>query len=127
MACAIRYAERGPEGVLRRTHGSKPQRAGSAGAPSDLRGQGASTTGRSRRPAGRDGSRSRILAGYVVSTFEAVGGSQLLYHEATLLNPARTSVVLGNPAHAARVPVVVFANAPNSLREVESTTTFRTR
>ena len=58
---------------------------------------------------------------------QAVGGSQLLYHEATLLNPARTSVVLGDPAHAARVPVVVFANAPNSLREVESTTTFRTR
>jgi len=58
---------------------------------------------------------------------QAVGSSQLLYHEATLLNPARTSVVLGDPAHATRVPVVVFANAPNSLREVESTTTFRTR
>lgn len=55
------------------------------------------------------------------------GAQPLFYYESSLLRRPRTSVVLGDPAHARLVPVVVFENAPTSLREVEATTTFRTR
>jgi hypothetical protein len=56
-----------------------------------------------------------------------LGGTQLFYNESTMLHAARECVVLGDPAHEQQVPVVVFENAPNSLREVEATTTFRTK
>jgi hypothetical protein len=51
----------------------------------------------------------------------------LLYSESTQVNPARSPVVLGDLAHTASNFEVVYENAPNSLREVEATITFRGR
>jgi hypothetical protein len=51
-------------------------------------------------------------------------GSNLLYYEPTMLNPPSREVVLGDLAHSAQQFRVVYENAPNSLREVEATTTF---
>jgi hypothetical protein len=56
-----------------------------------------------------------------------LAGQPLVYYESTMMRGPRTSVVLGDPAHTRRVPVVVFENAPNSLREVEATTAFKTK
>ena len=53
-----------------------------------------------------------------------VGGS-LIYQESTLVNPPRRPVVLGDLAHLVAGTGHAFEDAPNSLREVESTATFR--
>jgi hypothetical protein len=55
----------------------------------------------------------------------AAVGSNLLYYEPTMLNPPTREVVLGDLAHVAQQIRVAYENAPNSLREVEATTTFR--
>jgi hypothetical protein len=51
----------------------------------------------------------------------------LIYHESTLINPPSRPVVLGDLAHEVLGLPVAFENAPNSLREVEATTTIRGR
>jgi superfamily II DNA/RNA helicase len=51
----------------------------------------------------------------------------LLYSESTQNKPAEFPVVLGDLAHEAANYDVAYENAPNSLREVEATTTFRGR
>ncbi len=51
----------------------------------------------------------------------------LLYQESSLINPPSTAVVLGDLAHEVLGLPVAFENAPNSLREVEATTTIRGR
>jgi helicase-like protein len=54
-------------------------------------------------------------------------GPALRYHESSMVTPPVFSVVLGDLAHEMLGISVAFENAPNSLREVESTTTFRAR
>jgi hypothetical protein len=48
----------------------------------------------------------------------------LVYHESTMTREPRFPVVLGDPGHELRNPRPVFKNAPQSLRDVEATTTF---
>ncbi len=55
----------------------------------------------------------------------AVSGGQLVYYEATLVNPPSRPVVLGDLAHLVAQTGVVFEDAPNSLREVEATITIQ--
>jgi hypothetical protein len=50
---------------------------------------------------------------------------QLLYDEPSLRNPPTRPVVLGDLAHTVQGLDQAYENAPNSLREVEATTTFR--
>jgi len=57
----------------------------------------------------------------------ALAGPALLYHESSMVFPPTNMVVLGDLAHEARGLPVAYENAPNSLREVESTATFRGR
>jgi hypothetical protein len=52
-------------------------------------------------------------------------GGQLVYYESTLVNPARSPVVLGDLAHQVARTGVAYEDAPNSLRDVESTVTIR--
>jgi hypothetical protein len=52
-------------------------------------------------------------------------GNQLVYFESTLVNPPQRPVVLGDLAHFVARTGLAYEDAPNSLREVESTTTFR--
>jgi hypothetical protein len=51
--------------------------------------------------------------------------TRLLYHEASLINPPSHPVVLGDLAHTIAGLGEAYEDAPNSLREVEATTTFR--
>jgi hypothetical protein len=51
----------------------------------------------------------------------------LLYHESALISPPSSPVVLGDLAHEVLGLPIAFENAPNSLREVEATTTIRGR
>jgi hypothetical protein len=51
--------------------------------------------------------------------------TRLLYHEASLINPPSHPVVLGDLAHTIAGTGEAYEDAPNSLREVEATTTFR--
>jgi DNA polymerase IIIc chi subunit len=48
----------------------------------------------------------------------------LIYYEPTMIRGPQNPVVLGDPQHEVRGLVTVFRNAPQSLRDVESTTTF---
>lgn len=57
----------------------------------------------------------------------ALAGPSLLYHESSMINPPTSMVVLGDLAHEVQGLPVAYENAPNSLREVEATTTFRGR
>lgn len=57
----------------------------------------------------------------------AVAGSALLYYESSMVYAPSNMVVLGDLAHEVRGLPVAYENAPNSLREVEATTTFRGR
>jgi hypothetical protein len=50
---------------------------------------------------------------------------QLLYDEPSLRNPPTRPVVLGDLAHTVQGLDQAYEDAPNSLREVEATTTFR--
>ena len=50
---------------------------------------------------------------------------RLLYHESSLRNPPSHPVVLGDLAHTVQGTGQAYEDAPNSLREVEATTTFR--
>ena len=52
-------------------------------------------------------------------------GTRLLYHEASVINPPSHPVVLGDLAHTIAGTGEAYEDAPNSLREVEATTTFR--
>ncbi|MBI2570482.1 MAG: DUF1998 domain-containing protein [Candidatus Schekmanbacteria bacterium] len=52
-------------------------------------------------------------------------GGQLVYYESTLVNPPRLPVVLGDLAHQVARTGVAYEDAPNSLRDVESTVTVR--
>jgi hypothetical protein len=52
-------------------------------------------------------------------------GGQLVYHESTLINPPSRPVVLGDLAHEVARMGVAYEDAPNSLRDVESTVTVR--
>jgi hypothetical protein len=52
------------------------------------------------------------------------GTAALVYHEPTLVTPAQTHVILGDPQHQAAGLHQAYRNAPNSLREVEATTRF---
>jgi len=58
--------------------------------------------------------------------WEATAKSQdsLIYYEPTMIREPQNPVVLGDPQHEARGLTTVFRNAPQSLREVESTATF---
>jgi hypothetical protein len=51
--------------------------------------------------------------------------NRLLYYESTLVNPPSQPVVLGDLAHTIAGTGEAYEDAPNSLREVEATTTFR--
>jgi hypothetical protein len=51
----------------------------------------------------------------------------LLYQESSLVKPPSSPVVLGDLAHEVLGLPIAFENAPNSLREVEATTTIRGR
>jgi Helicase conserved C-terminal domain len=51
--------------------------------------------------------------------------NRLLYHESTLVNPPSRPVVLGDLAHHIAGTGEAYEDAPNSLREVEATTTYR--
>ena len=53
--------------------------------------------------------------------------NDILYSESSSARLPEHAVVLGDLAHAAQGLDVAFENAPNSLREVESTVTFRGR
>jgi Lhr-like helicase len=55
----------------------------------------------------------------------AGAAGQVLYNEPTMVNPASNPVVLGDLAHLVAGLPVAFENAPNSLREVEATTTIQ--
>ena len=57
----------------------------------------------------------------------ALARQALLFHESSMVFPPSSMVVLGDLAHEAQGLGVAYENAPNSLREVESTTTFRGR
>ena len=57
----------------------------------------------------------------------AIAGPALLYQESSMVKRPVNAVVLGDLAHEALGLPVAFENAPNSLREVEATTTFRGR
>ena len=52
-------------------------------------------------------------------------GPGLLYFESTLVKPPSRPVVLGDLAHLVAQTGLAYEDAPNSLREVEPTTTFR--
>jgi hypothetical protein len=84
------------------------------------------------QPAGRR-PQPGVVAGEVASEIArwaqlaALAGPALLYHEASMVSPPTSMVVLGDLAHEARGLPVAYENAPSSLREVESTTTFRGR
>jgi len=54
----------------------------------------------------------------------AKSSSSLIYYESTMVRKPRNPVVLGDPQHETGGLPVVFKNVPQSLREVESTTTF---
>jgi len=58
--------------------------------------------------------------------WQATAKSQdsLVYYEPTMIRKPQNSVVLGDPQHETSGLPVVFKNAPQSLREVEPTTTF---
>jgi len=65
----------------------------------------------------------------IVSDFDkwkatAESNPSLIYYEPTLVSLPTSPVVLGDPQHYAADFPVVFRNVPQSLREVESTTTF---
>jgi hypothetical protein len=51
---------------------------------------------------------------------------RFVYAEPALLRPPERHVVLGDPQHRAHQLAQAYKNAPQSLREVEETTTFRT-
>ena len=55
----------------------------------------------------------------------ATPGVRLVYHESSMVNPPSREVVLGDLAHLVAHLSVAYEDAPNSLREVESTTTVR--
>jgi hypothetical protein len=77
-----------------------------------------------RRP---DPTRTAIESSSELDRWHALAtavGSNLLYYEPTMLNPPSREVVLGDLAHSAQQIRVAYENAPNSLREVEATTTF---
>jgi hypothetical protein len=57
----------------------------------------------------------------------ALAGQGLLYFESSLVFRPTSMVVLGDLAHEALGLPVAYENAPNSLREVESSATFRGR
>lgn len=57
----------------------------------------------------------------------AVAGLALLYQESSMITQPTSPVVLGDLAHEVLGLPIAFENAPNSLREVESTTTFKGR
>jgi hypothetical protein len=48
----------------------------------------------------------------------------LVYYEQSMTKTPKFPVVLGDSQHKAKKKRIVFENAPQSLREVESTTTF---
>jgi len=65
----------------------------------------------------------------IVSDFDkwkatAESNPSLIYYEPTLVSSPTSPVVLGDPQNYAADFPVVFRNVPQSLREVESTTTF---
>jgi hypothetical protein len=55
----------------------------------------------------------------------ARAGGHLVYHESTLVNPPSRPVVLGDLAHEVARTGIAYEDAPNSLRDVESTVTIR--
>lgn len=55
----------------------------------------------------------------------AARSPRILYQEPSLVNPPTAPVVLGDLAHLVARLDVAYENAPNSLREVEPTATFR--
>jgi hypothetical protein len=57
----------------------------------------------------------------------ALARATLLYSESAMVYPPSHPVVLGDLAHEVRGFPIAYENAPNSLREVEATTTFRGR
>lgn len=57
----------------------------------------------------------------------AIAGQDLLYYESSMISQPTRMVVLGDLAHEALGLPVAYENAPNSLRDVEPTTTFKGR
>ncbi len=95
----------------------------------DVRSLISALEGRSRaQPAGRNPGES-VCASETSSYLDrwesfARQYRDLVYHESTMVREPRFPVVLGDPAHELRNPRPVFRNAPQSLRDVEATTTF---
>lgn len=81
------------------------------------------------QPAGRNPD-PNVVSGEIsadMDLWEAVARnlpSRLVYYESSMTRGPTLPVVLGDPAHEERRLPQVFKNAPQSLREVESTVTF---
>jgi hypothetical protein len=78
-----------------------------------------------RRPPARD---TEIHASSELDIWQQLAartGGALVYHEASLINPPARPVVLGDLAHEVARTGVAYEDAPNSLRDVESTVTIR--
>ena len=76
-----------------------------------------------RRPR-EDEVRDEILADTSKWSTVAKAEADLLYSEPTLIRDPEFPVVLGDPQHEKAGKTQVFRNSPQSLREVEATTTF---
>jgi len=72
----------------------------------------------------QDISKKEIVSDFDKWKATAKGNSSLIYYEPTLVRSPTNPVVLGDPQHYAAGLPIVFKNVPQSLREVESTTTF---
>ncbi len=78
-----------------------------------------------RRPAVRD---TEVHAGSELDVWQQLAArtvGSLVYYESTLINPPSRPVVLGDLAHEVARTGVAYEDAPNSLRDVESTVTIR--
>jgi hypothetical protein len=78
-----------------------------------------------RRPPARD---TEVHASSELDVWQQLAartGGGLVYYEPTLINPPSRPVVLGDLAHEVARTGVAYKDAPNSLRDVESTVTIR--
>lgn len=78
-----------------------------------------------RRPPARDTEVHACSELDVWQQLAARTGGSLVYYESTLINPPSRPVVLGDLAHEVARTGVAYEDAPNSLRDVESTVTIR--
>jgi len=60
------------------------------------------------------------------ASLAGITGNRLVYHEAAVNRPPERPVVLGDPQHQLQNIPVAYENTPESLRDVEATTRFKT-